>query len=433
MPTTKELQRGQGLAVKRYSWAKQPNGNYTIFNVPVFGTYTDPERGKLTRADMPVVVQNFENGKLKGFYPRNHDGHHDNTTLNKPGMGFIDHLQARGDTFYADLVEIPPAMFQRYKAGDFPYRSAEYNDKKQTISSVAMLESQRPYFEFPVLLLEDEELGVAPEQIFSMGLRNQVLIFSGGEEMSILGFGAKAPTMKMAEEVKPDVKPGEQKPMAEGEVKPEVAAPAPDPMAAVCGKLDQLMAMLAQLLAHEQKEAEGMEALKSAQAPEAVSANPVAMQQNAMLVKMQAQLDQLTKGQTTDRQVDRLKQIAAKHPNVNFDAQVAVMKKFASDADRSNFLDSIEAMVATQPVHPMTQFAANFVVETSNNVLAKFAQESPSVQSVARRAYQDYEDTIKQANESAAKRFAAMWPNVGQWVEHWVGLEKVAPGSYDKE
>lgn len=153
------MTRGQGLEnTIKYAWAKQPNERYTIFDVPIFASFQDEKRGQVTQQELIDVVRNFEHDKAENYcYPRIHIGHHDGNQ-NQPGAGYMDNLTLKGNTIYADLVEVLPEVFQAIRAKlKYPGRSAEYNPEKKKILSLALLESQSSYFSFPLLDLEESE------------------------------------------------------------------------------------------------------------------------------------------------------------------------------------------------------------------------------------------------------------------------------------
>lgn len=157
------MARGQGLEhTQEYQWLKQPNGRYTVFDVPIFAMFQDEKRGEVNQQDLSAVIHNFQDDKLKNFrYPRIHIGHHEGNE-NRPGAGYLDNMRLQNETVFADLVEVTPEVFQAIRNKmKFPYVSAEYHPEKQKILSLALLESQSPYFSFPLLKLEDRQTTAA--------------------------------------------------------------------------------------------------------------------------------------------------------------------------------------------------------------------------------------------------------------------------------
>lgn len=168
------MSRGQGLEyTKKYKWVKQPNGRYTIFDVPIFATFQDEKRGEVTDQDLADVIKNFQYDKLENYrYPRVHIGHH-NDNENRVGAGYMDNCHLQKDTIYADLVEITPEIFNIWwNKKKFPYVSAEYHPEKKKILSLALLESQSPFFSFPLIDLDTKQATVSN---FSFGFPALIL------------------------------------------------------------------------------------------------------------------------------------------------------------------------------------------------------------------------------------------------------------------
>lgn len=163
------MSRGQGLEnTQDRAWVKQPNGRYTIFNVPIFGEFQDEKRGQVTMQDLEEVVKNFQADKQDNYrYPRIHIGHHEGNE-NRPGAGYLDSFRVENGVVYADLVEVTPEVFQAIRAKmKYPYVSAEYHPDRKKILSLALLESQAPFFSFPLLKLEETQR--VPAMMFNFG------------------------------------------------------------------------------------------------------------------------------------------------------------------------------------------------------------------------------------------------------------------------
>lgn len=153
------MARGQGLEhTKQYAWVIQPNGRYSILDIPIFETFNDKKRGEVSEQNLQQIIRNFQEDKLEHYhYPRVHIGHHEGVE-DREGAGYMDNLRVEGNMVLADLVEIPPEVFQAIRDEmKYPYVSAEYHPEKQKILSLALIQSQSPFFSFPLLKLADNQ------------------------------------------------------------------------------------------------------------------------------------------------------------------------------------------------------------------------------------------------------------------------------------
>ena len=143
--------KGTGLVDKliKYGWVEQPNGRFSIFNVPIFKLYKDKKKGELTKNDAKEVIKNAQEAAKLGKFPSLHIGHHQlGSAANTPGAGYLDNISfsEADDTFYADFVELYPEVFQQIKNLLYPERSVEYLTDQKKIKGLALLESQPGYF-----------------------------------------------------------------------------------------------------------------------------------------------------------------------------------------------------------------------------------------------------------------------------------------------
>lgn len=160
-----EQTRG-GLKLKRkYKWARTRTG-YAIFDVELFGptpkgkksrSYSVEDLGKLAQ------VTNEKIGKT-GWYPRLKAGHDiEFKNENNRGLGFVAGLKVKnlpdfGPTLVGDFVGINEQNFKLIQDGTFPQRSVETDPGECLLEAVSLLESQHPHFEYPLLILEEEEV-----------------------------------------------------------------------------------------------------------------------------------------------------------------------------------------------------------------------------------------------------------------------------------
>lgn len=265
------MTRGQGLDhTQEYQWVKQQNGRYTVFDVPIFATFQDEKRGEVSANDLMEVVRNFQVDKMANYrYPRIHIGHHEGNE-NRPGAGYMDNLHVQDNTVYADLVEITPEVFQAIqKKMKFPYVSAEYHPDRKKILSLALLESQSPFFSFPLIKLGAQQAAVAnfdfgfqpirlqesPEDISQFqdvqaawACREQHIHF----QENFQGCSCMEDTEKKPEETNP---PSESKePMVEEAPQPYKCQ---DDIVGLGAKIDRILAQIEKIYAWEKAEHEG--------------------------------------------------------------------------------------------------------------------------------------------------------------------------------
>jgi len=156
----------------KYQWKLGDDGTYTIFNLPIFCFYNDKNRGKVDLSVGTTIINNFMRDKRDlGYYPRAFVGHHNivdkaKATDNKVGAGFLDNINIKDTVFYADITLIPEKIFMDImEENRYPYRSVEYNPEEKKILGMALLESQAPYFKFPILKLEETQVFKASDKV----------------------------------------------------------------------------------------------------------------------------------------------------------------------------------------------------------------------------------------------------------------------------
>lgn len=477
------MSRGQGLDhTQEYQWVKQPNGRYTIFDVPIFAAFSDEKRGVVDEDDLSNVVRNFQYDKMENFrYPRIHIGHH-NGNVNRPGAGYLDNLKLQNNTIYADLVEIVPEVFQQMRNKQkFPYVSAEYHPNKKKILTLAFLESQTPFFDFPLINLESKpatmmsfdfgfpalKLQEAPEDISQFqdtqavwACRDTVLRF---QEHFQEGCSCMEDTEKKPEDTNP--LGDEKKPMTEEAPQPYKCQ---DDVVGMKDILMRLMAKVEQIFAWEQSEHEGMEgddmgeegmmpdegmgeeAPPEAPAPDedfsltgsepkpslpmkgeknpmkkpssvAFQATPELMLAIQQLSQIQRdvvkRLDRLENSQNFSADEAKLKRLCEDN-GLNFQEQTSVLRKFSSSRDRDNYMASL-AMLKPAARHPAGAMAlpAGSMMITPADKVMQKFQDSHEQ---IRQAARDAYDAYRLAVEQPDKDAAQRFQRTWGSVERFV-------------
>lgn len=147
--------------IHSYRAEKQPDGNFTIQGLDIFKATTrkNPRTGDMDVFDeqwMLDAIRNFDELKADGYLPPAHVGHHSESGVNRPLAGHIGRLWVDKDkkgvpTLFADVVDVPPDVFQQLAQKRLPYRSIEVNrPASKQVSSLALLESEVPFHKMPL-------------------------------------------------------------------------------------------------------------------------------------------------------------------------------------------------------------------------------------------------------------------------------------------
>lgn len=477
------MSRGQGLDhTKQYQWVKQPNGRFTVFNVPIFATFQDEKRGEVNEDDLANVLHNFQMDKLKNFrYPRVHIGHHDGNG-NQPGAGYLDNLKLEDNMIFADLVEITPDVFQAIRGKmKFPYVSAEYHPDKKKILSLALLESQAPFFDFPLLKLDAQQASAVnfslilqdePEDIVQFQDREAAWAFRDNAIKFQENFQEGCSCMDDTEKKPEDINPigEEKKTMTEEAPQPYKCQ---DDIVGVKDMIARILSMIEEIHQWEQSEHEGMdegmgeedmmgdedmgeepmseegaepEKDFSLTGSEPQPSLPMKDEKNPMkkpssvayqaphdvvmvmqeLLRNQREIvkrmDRLENSQNFSTDEAKLKRLC-ESTGLNFQEQANVLRKFSSSRDRETYMTSL-SMLKAMPKHPagaMALPAQSMMITSADKVLQKYQQDHDQVRQVAREAYDVYRLTMEQPNQEEAKKFQKVWGNVERFVDYVVG------------
>lgn len=148
---------------QEYDWKKQEDGNFTIFNFPIFQETVDkrPKRRGKSRSIpygsewIKKAVSFHQVEEIEGLHaPSVHHGHNEQESPELEKIGTMTNFRVgehRGrDTIFVDIVDMDPAAFAKFKAGKLPHFSVEIPDPETPrIGSGAFLSSRAPYFTLP--------------------------------------------------------------------------------------------------------------------------------------------------------------------------------------------------------------------------------------------------------------------------------------------
>ncbi len=166
----------------RYRAEQAADGTWRIFDVPVFaelpkGVKGAPRdiRGDELRECVRVALQKSER---EAFLAPLHIYHQEQPTPSEPAGFFLPRRVASYmldgeivDTIFADLVGVPDGVFREIDRARFPYRSVEIRSwEPLEFGGLALLDSQDPYFRFPLLTIGDRQpLAAGSVQQFARG------------------------------------------------------------------------------------------------------------------------------------------------------------------------------------------------------------------------------------------------------------------------
>jgi len=373
----------QDKLANKYKWIKLPNGKFAVLELPVFQIFSDKEHGEVNESKAREIIENFKSDSKMGFYPRVFVGHHaDGGTENHEGAGFLDDLKFDGKIFWANLVEIPPKIFKEMQGTRWPYRSVEYNDEKKKITGMALLESQCPYFQFPIMALERESQKASGFQTIC----------------KITKFQLEKTNMEIEDEKKEEaieVKEGDKTKMVEEPDSLNSCQFKYQEMSDGVGKkLDiiietqqSILELLQELMAGEEEEKEAMTGdepepeTEPEPEPEPVGKKPgsVAMQLNSLR-----------------KEIDNLKK-----------------QKFQVEPHRAS------------------AFAGTFKAVDRSSILSKFQANNAQFK-LAKEALQTWQETTNHTHKATAQKFQAIWPDAKKFVEFVVEQEEIVPGSFKR-
>ena len=391
----------------KYSWGSLPNGKYAIVDVPVFQVFSDTQHGTVDQKSAQEILQNFEKDKSHGYFPRVFVGHHpDNSAENRPGAGFLNNLRFDGKFFWADIVEVPDEVFKEIQALKYPYRSVEYNDEKKKITGLALLESQPPFFAYPILYLEKSE-NLNKFQLNKCQVAN-------------IANSINAKGKKMDEEKKIDT--GEKTKMVEEENDSlqscqfkyqELSDGVGNQMAAIHQKLDGVIDALQELISMEAQEAQS-------KGTEQEPAEEQQMQdEEAGIEEVPEKIEDPDDSEIPEAPGDDEEKKIGKRPG-SVAYQLSQIRKELSNLKRGKSYNA-------HPMSKMTGFSGK-----TNNFLAKFQDKPTSIKQVANEAMQAWQETSSHPNANVSKRFQAVWPDKEKFVDYIVKMEEIDPGHFKK-
>lgn len=189
------------------------NGNYTVFDVPIFSAHSEELRnGKkrvFSKEWLSKAVDKALLRQSEGYMPPLHISHHGSDSVEATGqirinrLGKVKHDGELVPTIFADLVNVKPETYERIKLGQLVYRSVEIIDiDKPEIDSLALLDHETPFFRFPLLRVQDSE------SVVSVSNTGPVLAYtqSGHSSRALFNYQSSENIMKQEAEMTVDKK-----------------------------------------------------------------------------------------------------------------------------------------------------------------------------------------------------------------------------------
>lgn len=190
--------RVQGIQWKvKYGAYRQPNGRYTVLDVPIFAMVVDDSRPGFV-ADREWMERAAElymtRAREVGHYRAGHLDHQElMSERSAPKICFLDNVRVQETTWgplhYCDLAEIEEKWVRKMEAGDLPFLSIEAIDDE--IVGLAFMESRPPHWPFPNFVVEvmDDDLSSVPSDTSASGGR-QLAASAAGDRMQMFSLRA---------------------------------------------------------------------------------------------------------------------------------------------------------------------------------------------------------------------------------------------------
>lgn len=389
--------KGLSDRVQKANWTKTDDGKYAILDIPIFSLVDDELKGvKFTIDKAKRAIQQFLEDAKRGFFPRVFVGHHDSTSEEKKGVGFLEGLKLKGDTIFANVVDINEENWTLFKNGVYPYRSVEYNSGRNLITGLALLESHMPYFRFANLVLNEN-----PVLNFSMDTKIIRRFYMPDDIEKKEPAVAEEPA-KMQEEPKQEAAP------------------------AWAIEIKNLLTQLVAMEMEEKKAREGQYAETPAPVAQ-VGKQPgsVAMQLDEV-GKLKAEISRMKSEKIYS---DRLTNFCDEH-GADFAVHSNILQKFSSDSDRDAYLSMLENSAFSLNAHKMTGLA-NGYKNVPQDEVSKMAAKHGNLKLV-KKAVQVYNDTMSHPDRNVVKCFQASFKDVSSFVDNVVDGTKSDPEYLDK-
>ena len=145
-----------------FKWTENPDGTVTVHNVPIFSTCIRGET-KYDRAWLDAAASFAAQAAKDGHFPPMHVHHHGGSDRPQSAGAFhikgVREMPFKGrkvPMHVADLIFTNLSVFNAVKDKRLLYRSVETDHAGKRILSLALLDSEAPFFDLPMTTVQEE-------------------------------------------------------------------------------------------------------------------------------------------------------------------------------------------------------------------------------------------------------------------------------------
>lgn len=398
----------------RYKARQAADGTWTILDVPIFAELPKGIKGAPTDIGgeqlRECVRRALEKSEREAFLAPLHVYHHDGMGPALSAGFFLPRRVAPvlldGQTMeaiFADLVGVPEQVFRDIDQARLPYRSVEIRTYEPLVfSSLALLDTEDPYFRFPLLTIGDRQPLVA----------EQVQQFARGALRALAPVGAGAAALfrfTTEEGSMPDDEKKEKE--GGGEDKKFEATDLKGAVETILAALKPLMDLIPALKGLA--EGKGAEPEKKEEAAEiaASAATPVQMAKGPSDAEMRLKaLEEFRRQSEAEKQTEALvasamAQLAGYHLT---DACKADIKAYAASGQEAveRFVKHIKREVSKDPAARLEDARAASTADAPE--VAKFAAHGPEALAEARKLAQAHARLQERGMGGTLEQFLAV-------------------------
>ena len=415
------FKRGKGLDITtKYKWIKQPNGRFTIFDVPIFKPYLT-EDVKVEEADLKDSIQAFELKKEGGYYPSIHLQHQELTDNSEcQHLGFLDNIHLDEESvMIADLVELDEETLQDIQNLKRAYRSLEFNPQKNEIVSLALMTSKPPHYKFPLLALKDE----AEDDIYNLNFASHKRVLQFKERNKDFVFEGENMDPIEGEEKKEKVEAPEEFDVKDSIL--EMLKQAAETNSLLKSLIEKFEVQAKEENEDVEKEEDKKDKVEGKAKLNSETPSSIAMKEmNSLILQMKEEMRSIKEDKAVSQFSEQLKQICNENPGIDYASHEKQLLQFSGDDNKKRFLDHVKVTAlqfsSNTPGRLLAGVPAN--LPNKKDVTAQFSDRSALVQATARQAVIDYRDTCNQLNANAVDRFKKTWKSEEDYVKAQVNL-----------
>tara|TARA_Y100000310_G_scaffold334113_1_gene413081 strand:- start:6852 stop:8393 length:1542 start_codon:yes stop_codon:yes gene_type:complete len=426
-----------------YSFQKNDDGSYTIFDVPIMAEVPKGEKGNARRIGpkwMKLAVRKAnQRWEEDGYKAPLHVDHHGGKK-NTEAAGFllpkkVARMKYQGNSVWAIFADLQVRgdSFEGVRKNHFPYRSVEiFSWEKPEVNSLALLSDEVPYFRFDILRLGEEK-----KPVKKFGNREPVVAcreFANGSAI-LFSFGGG----QMATEEKIDKRQEEEQTAAfanenfesreeradvdryeyeegkkEGEEESKEEGDMSHRLCDVGPHLEAISAMLSKIASKlgmdeeegEEEEEEDIEEVKESEkihAPVEQSATMAALSGKVAALEARER-KRLRSERETSLVENAMADLAEWHPDGSTRANMETLISTSTSPRETieAFVSSYKTSVPKYPHATMEEFDASFGASDHPEVL-KYATEGTDALALAREASAQYDDLERRGLVTASR------------------------------